>query len=167
MGHLRASIALSSSTPGGCGVVTDADLLRKLDPAGQTGLMGALMGRGSFRGEMKITARDVMRTPPTTVPADTPVADAAQRMLEARRKVLPITDADGHLIGVLDRADLLRSPRALSADRCVGVVRTRCVWGAGLSSPTAGVPGAAPAARLLTCWRARVWRQRSRWARRQ
>jgi len=49
----------------------------------------------------------VMRTPPVTVAADTPVAEAAQRMLEARRKVLPITDTEGRLLGVIDRADLL------------------------------------------------------------
>lgn len=89
------------------GVVTDADLLAKLDPGGQTGLMAALMGRGSFKSEARATARDVMRVPALTVPAETPVGQAAQRMLEARRKVLPITDAEGHLLGVVDRADLL------------------------------------------------------------
>jgi CBS domain-containing protein len=90
------------------GVVTDADLLAQLDPGGQTGLLDTLMGRGPFRGEAKSAARDVMRTPAVTVTADTPVAEAVQRMLEARRKVLPITDAEGRLLGVVDRADLLR-----------------------------------------------------------
>ncbi len=89
------------------GVVTDADLLAKLDPAAQTGLLGALMGRGRGRVEVKATARDVMNTPPLTVTADTPVSMAVERMLGARRKVLPITDAEGHLQGVVDRADLL------------------------------------------------------------
>ncbi len=93
------------------GVVTDADLLRKLDPGAQTGLMAALMRRGRFKGDTRATARDVMRAPALTVPIDTPVAAAAQRMLEARRKVLPVTDADGRLLGVVDRADLLRSAR--------------------------------------------------------
>ena len=95
------------------GVVTDADLLAQLDPGGQTGLLDTLMGRGRYGGDTKATARDVMRTPPVTVAADTPVAEAAQRMLEARRKVLPITDAGGRLLGVVDRADLLRHVREL------------------------------------------------------
>jgi CBS domain-containing protein len=95
------------------GIVTDADLLAQLDPGGQTGLLDTLMGRGRFGGETRATARDVMRTPPVTVAADTPVAEAAQRMLEARRKVLPITDAGGRLLGVVDRADLLRHVREL------------------------------------------------------
>jgi CBS-domain-containing membrane protein/PII-like signaling protein len=97
------------------GVVTDADLLRRLDPGAETGLIAALMGRGRFRGETKATARDVMRTPALTVSADMPLAEAAQRMLEARRKVLPITDGDGRLLGVADRADLLGSMRTSAA----------------------------------------------------
>ncbi len=95
------------------GVVTDADLLAQLDPGGKTGLLDTLMGRGRYGGENKATAREVMRTPPVTVAADTPVAEAAQRMLEARRKVLPITDAEGRLLGVIDRADLLGHVREL------------------------------------------------------
>jgi CBS domain-containing protein len=94
------------------GVVTDADLLARLDPAGQSGLLGALMGRGRLGGDVKGSARDVMRTPAATASLETPIADAAQRMLEGRRKVLPITDADGHLLGIVDRADLLNALRA-------------------------------------------------------
>jgi CBS-domain-containing membrane protein len=89
------------------GVVTDADLLARLDPGGQTGLLGALMGRDRTGREPKATARDVMASPAVAVVADTPVAEAARQMLEARRKVLPITDAEAHLLGVVDRADLL------------------------------------------------------------
>jgi CBS domain-containing protein len=91
------------------GIVTDADLLRTLDPVDQSGLVGALMGRTIFRGETTATAREVMVTPAVTVTAETPVAEAAQRMLEARHKVLPIVDGDGRLLGAVDRADLLRS----------------------------------------------------------
>jgi CBS domain-containing protein len=52
-----------------------------------------------------------MRAPALTVTADTPVGKAAKRMLEGRRKVLPITDNDGRLHGVVDRADLLGHAR--------------------------------------------------------
>jgi CBS domain-containing protein len=96
------------------GVITDADLLARLDPKAETGLMGALMGRGSFSGETRRNARELMQSPAITVSADTPLAEAAQRMLEARRKVLPITDGEGRLLGVVDRADLLRALRVAS-----------------------------------------------------
>ena len=102
------------------GIVTDQDLLAQLDPGGTTGLMGALMRRGLFApggtSAGRVVARDVMRGPVTAVPAESPVGEAAQRMLDARHKVLAITDADGRLIGVVDRADLLRAVRgAVSA----------------------------------------------------
>lgn len=89
------------------GIVSDADLLARLDPGAQTGLLAALMRRGPLAGAVTGTARDVMRAPALAVTVDTPIADAAQRMLEAQRKVLAVTDADGRLLGVVDRADLL------------------------------------------------------------
>jgi CBS domain-containing protein len=103
------------------GIVSDQDLLARLDPGAATGLMAALMRRGRLspeaRAAVKTVARDVMRGPVLAVPAETPVGEAAQRMLEARRKVLPITDAEGRLLGVVDRADLLSAVRgAASAD---------------------------------------------------
>lgn len=93
------------------GVVSDADLLARLDPGGESGLLGALMGRGKVSEQAKRTARDVMHPSPITVTIDTPIADAVRVMLEARRKVLPITDAGGKLLGIADRADLLASLR--------------------------------------------------------
>jgi CBS domain-containing protein len=69
------------------------------------------MGRGRFEADAKATARDVMRGPALAVTADTPVAQAAKRMLEARHKVLPITDGEGRLLGAIDRADLLSQVR--------------------------------------------------------
>lgn len=98
------------------GIVTDQDLLARLDPAAQSGLMAALMGRGRLSADLKAVARDVMRGPVVTVEANTPVATAAQRMLNAHHKVLPITEADGRLLGAVDRADLLRALRAASVE---------------------------------------------------
>jgi CBS domain-containing protein len=100
------------------GIVTDQDLLARLDPGGETGLMAALMRRGRLTPESRpgarLVARDVMHGPVVAVPAETQVAEAAQRMLEARRKGPPITDTGGHLIGVVDRADLLMAVRGAS-----------------------------------------------------
>lgn len=97
------------------GIITDADLLARLDPGAETGLLRALMGRDKAPGGVKATARDVMRLSPITAAVDLPIGEAVRVMLEARRKVLPITDADGRLLGIADRADLLASLRP-SAD---------------------------------------------------
>ena len=42
---------------------------------------------------------------------ETPVTEAVQRMLRARRKVLPVVDPEGRLLGAADRADLLTALR--------------------------------------------------------
>jgi CBS-domain-containing membrane protein len=89
------------------GVVTDADLLAKLDPTGEAGILGALMGRDRGSVNVKASARDVMNSPATTVAADTPVTLAINKMLREHRKVVAITDAEGRLLGAVDRADLL------------------------------------------------------------
>jgi CBS domain-containing protein len=95
------------------GIVSDADLLARLDPGGETGLLEALMGRGRAPGRARTRwqARDVMHPAPLTASPDTPLAEAARRMLQARRKVLPVVDQDGRLVGVADRADLLAALR--------------------------------------------------------
>ena len=102
------------------GIVSDSELLARLDPGAQTGLMAALMRRGRLPPESKAmtstVARDVMRGPVVAVPANTPLSEAVQRMLEARRKVLPITDSEGRLLGVVDRADLLASLHPATAN---------------------------------------------------
>ncbi len=102
------------------GVISDADLLGQLDPGGQTGLLSALMGRGKMRAESRMKAGDLMQAPALTVPADMSVAEAADRMLSARRKVLPVTDPDGRLVGAVDRADLLRQLAAATAQTATG-----------------------------------------------
>ncbi|MHB8621179.1 MAG: DUF190 domain-containing protein [Chloroflexota bacterium] len=90
------------------GVVSDADLLARLDPGDQQGLLPALMGRGRSSEAAKAVASDVMRSPATTATAETPIPDAVRAMVDSRRKVLPITDGNGVLLGAVDRSDLLR-----------------------------------------------------------
>lgn len=102
------------------GVVTDAEVMRRLEPAHHPGLAQALMRRLPFvhpsaeeRQEMLAEtgtrAADLMIAPPVTVRETTPIAEAARRMLERRYKILPVVDDEGRLVGLVDRADLLRA----------------------------------------------------------
>jgi len=90
------------------GVVSEADLLTK------EALDGALPGvlTGMFRRQEKakaegVTAGELMTSPAVTVGPDEPVARAAQLMYGSRVKRLPVVDADGKLIGIVTRADVL------------------------------------------------------------
>lgn len=91
------------------GIVSDADVLRRLDPRTRSGLLGALMRRGRAVPEevSRTAAAEMMTSPVLTVRPDTPIDEAARRMVEARRKVLPIVDEQGTLLGIVDRAHLL------------------------------------------------------------
>jgi predicted transcriptional regulator len=50
-----------------------------------------------------------MTSPPLTIGAGRPVREAATRMLEDGVNRLPVVDADGRLVGIVTRADLVRA----------------------------------------------------------
>lgn len=98
------------------GIVTEADLVRQLageargrQPGWFTTLLAGRAGDEARRyarlhGDR---AADIMNTDLVTVREDTP-ADAVARLMEERRvKRVPVL-RDGHLVGIVSRADLLR-----------------------------------------------------------
>ena len=102
------------------GIITDAELLRRVDPQHRTGLVRVLMSKLPFvhlspeqqallRQETGTRAADLMLTPVEAIREDAPVAEAARRMISERHKLLPVVDAEGRLAGIVDRADLLRA----------------------------------------------------------
>jgi CBS domain-containing protein len=90
------------------GVVSEADLLTKeaLDATLQRGFRGLLRRRERAKVE-GTTAAEVMTTPPLTIGPDEPATSAARLMYSCRVKRLPVTSADGRLIGIVSRSDLL------------------------------------------------------------
>jgi CBS domain-containing protein len=90
------------------GIVTEADFLeREIDkeaPSG--GLLGAVFGPAA-RHPDAVTVREVMSAHPVTVAADATLTEAARLMATNSVKRLPIVDADGSVVGVLSRADIV------------------------------------------------------------
>lgn len=93
------------------GIVSDAAVLRALG-ASSGGLVGALMGKVGLREGPDRTAGEIMVTPARVVATDAPLAEVALVMTEHGRKIVPVTEADGRLAGIIDRADLLRATNA-------------------------------------------------------
>lgn len=102
------------------GVITDAELMRRLDPRHQSSIIRVLMRHIPFLGlspeereELHVLtgtrAGDLMISPALTVTQTMPVVDAARRMLERRYKILPVVEDTGQIVGLIDRADLLRA----------------------------------------------------------
>ena len=91
------------------GVISDADVLRSIDPSADAGVLGALMRTAGRSFGAKVTAGELIARPALTVRPQTPIAEAARLMIESRYKILCVTDDGGRLLGVVDRADLLRA----------------------------------------------------------
>ncbi|MCF3936700.1 CBS domain-containing protein [Acuticoccus sp. M5D2P5] len=53
-------------------------------------------------------AKDIMNTAVITVTADTPITDAARRLMEHHISALPVVDASGKLVGLVSEGDFMR-----------------------------------------------------------
>jgi CBS domain-containing protein len=98
------------------GLVTDAEMLERITPSLRPGALRSLMSRLPFASTEERTlekhshartAADLMSREVASVKEDVPVASALATMLRGNHKVLAVVDADGRLVGMVDRADLL------------------------------------------------------------
>jgi CBS domain-containing protein len=93
------------------GVVSEADLLHKID-VGTLEPHGWLVERRRARIAREKAnadfARELMTTPALSVAEDDPIAATARIMDSERVKRLPVVDAEGRLVGIVSRSDLLR-----------------------------------------------------------
>lgn len=111
------------------GVVSEADLLRKIEYAADTEprLFEARRRRGDRGKALARTAAGLMSTPPVTVLTGTSIAAAARLMDAENVKRLPVVDDLGRLVGVVTRGDLLkvhlRPDEDIQADVETGALR--------------------------------------------
>jgi len=100
------------------GLVTDAELLDRVTPSLRPGALRALMNRLPFvhpklenaetvQHARAHTAAELMTTHVAVARESSLLRDAIALMLDGSHKVLAVTDAEGHLVGIVDRADLL------------------------------------------------------------
>jgi CBS-domain-containing membrane protein len=93
------------------GVVSEADLLRKLEFAGDESGRRLLAGRRVREAREKAAgglAQDLMSKPAVTVLPETSVVHAARLMDSAGVKRLPVVNLAGRLTGIVSRRDLLK-----------------------------------------------------------
>ncbi|MDI6098717.1 CBS domain-containing protein [Actinoplanes sp. NEAU-A12] len=111
------------------GVVSEADLLRKIEYAGggERGLLDGLRHRADRAKATARTAVDLMSAPPVVVSLGTSITAAARRLDEKHVKRLPVIDGSGRLVGIVTRGDLLRvhlrADDDIRADIETGVLR--------------------------------------------
>jgi len=93
------------------GIVSEGDLILKEDPELEGGGRHLFETRHRALDRSKaagLQAHELMTTPVISVAPEATLGDAARRMHRAEIKRLPVVDADGHLVGIVSRADLLR-----------------------------------------------------------
>ncbi|MCX4472888.1 inosine 5'-monophosphate dehydrogenase [Micromonospora sp. MW-13] len=93
------------------GVVSEADLLHKVELLGQPHERRVFPGRRHREARVKAGATlagDLMTAPAVTVAPDASLVEAARLMTDRRVKRLPVVDDLGRLVGIVTRGDLLR-----------------------------------------------------------
>jgi CBS domain-containing protein len=89
------------------GVVSEADMLNKEALGDEPGLFGGILHRRDQAKARGVIAGDLMTTAVVAVRPDDTVERAARLMYDRGVKRLPVTDAGGHLVGIISRADVL------------------------------------------------------------
>jgi len=89
------------------GIVSEADLLTKEAMDGEPGVFSGILHHRDAGKARGVTAGDLMTTAVVTVAPEDTVERAARLMYERKVKRLPVTDANGHLVGIISRADVL------------------------------------------------------------
>jgi CBS domain-containing protein len=89
------------------GVVSEADMLNKEADEASPETFASMLRFRDHEKAAGVTAADLMTSPAATIGPDEAVVDAARLMRDRRIKRLPVTNAGGHLIGVISRADVL------------------------------------------------------------
>lgn len=133
-GHGVGSLPVLDQDGRPAGVVSEADLLGKLDRDG-AGRPPLLPGKRwqRWKKARATNAGDVMTRSLRTITADATVADAARELLHGKLRRLYVVDAQGRLVGVLARRDLLRvflRPDQELHTQVELEVRQRCLWAA-------------------------------------
>ncbi|GAA1860646.1 CBS domain-containing protein [Asanoa iriomotensis] len=112
------------------GVVSEADLLHRVETTGDE--RHRRVFGGSRHGDAPgAAAADLMTAPAIVVAPEASVAAAARRLESERIKRMPVVDADGRLVGVVSRRDLLRIHTRGDADiraEIVDGVLLRTLW---------------------------------------
>ena len=107
------------------GVITDTDVLARIDPEQRPGLITQLRSRWNQAAQRQVQraygqrAADVMTSPVIAVHDTDTVIDALTLAVQKHLKRLPVIDAGGRLVGIVSRPALL----AASLDLTTGTTR--------------------------------------------
>jgi len=108
--HRFSAVPVADAFQRVSGIVSEADLLRKIEYAGdeEPRMFDGRRRRANRAKATGRTAAEVMSTPPVVVQSGTSIAAAARLMDDEGVKRLPVVDDLGRLVGIVSRGDLLK-----------------------------------------------------------
>lgn len=109
--HRVSAVPVVAATGEVIGVVSEADLLHKLDNPSLEPHLRFLERKQRRIARAKASAdiaRDLMSSPAITIAATASVAEAAKLIDQEKVKRLPVVDEFGCLVGIVSRSDLVR-----------------------------------------------------------
>lgn len=112
--HRISGMPVLDPTGSVVGIISEADILAKerghepMHGSGLTWLFGERGAPDELRRHAATTVGEAMTTPAITIDQDRPLREAAAVMLDRSVNRLPVT-ANGLLVGILSRADLVRA----------------------------------------------------------
>ncbi|HEX6663200.1 MAG TPA: CBS domain-containing protein [Gaiellaceae bacterium] len=108
-----SGVPVVNEASGLVGVVSEGDILfKERPPSSRRRPLAWLLDPYEMEGQLKLearTAEEAMTSPAKTIAPDRVVGAAAAMMVEAGVNRLPVVDADGRLVGIVTRADLVRA----------------------------------------------------------
>ena len=121
--HHVSGLPVVDPSPHVVGVLSERDIVRELHRAtgidSPRGLLDLLLESSPSKGEsiLEVCRRqlhnarvgDAMTRKVVTIDRDASLADAARAMGQREIKRLPVVDANGDLVGIVSRADIVRS----------------------------------------------------------
>jgi CBS domain-containing protein len=134
--HRHTAVAVVSTDRRVIGVVSEADLIRKQERHGQADKTPGwrLHSRDRTRAEAR-TAEGLMTSPAVTIGPDELLGTAARFMSAHHVKQLPVVGADGTIVGLVSRKDLLKV--FLRPDEDIVAEATGVLTGVVLADPAA------------------------------
>jgi CBS domain-containing protein/PII-like signaling protein len=103
------------------GIITDSDIVARVDPEERPGLVTLLRSRWSNTAHRQVQraygqrAADVMTSPAVAIADTTTVIEALTLTVERHVKRLPVIDSQGRPVGIVSRTALLASSLDLAA----------------------------------------------------
>jgi CBS domain-containing protein len=103
------------------GIITDTDIVARVDPDQRPGLLTLLRSRWSASAHRQVQraygqrAADVMTRPVVTVRETASVLEALTLTVERHIKRLPVIDAAGGVVGIVSRPALLAAALDLAS----------------------------------------------------